>query len=135
MADLLNLAKLVVVSSWDIFLGTVLGKFVNYIFSMQQLQQVVDLSSDRSFARSFLTTGLLVGLQAFLTVLGYYELRLLFPMSFLDTETVPTLGLAMVYAMFYFQPLLWTHVDVMVALVEQWWNGTVPVGGGSQPHT
>jgi hypothetical protein len=134
MADLLNLAKLVVVSAWDIVLGTVLGKFVNYVFSMQQLQQLTDYSSDRSLARSLVTTTLLIGLQGFLTILGYYELRMLFPMSFLETEPIPTLGMFMVYAMFYYQPILWQHVDVLVATIEQWWNGTVPVGGGSQPH-
>jgi hypothetical protein len=134
MADLLNLAKLVVVSAWDIVLGTVLGKFVNYVFSLQQLQQLTDYSSDRGLARTVVTTVLLIGLQGFLTILGYYELRMLFPMSFLETEPIPTLGMFMVYAMFYYQPLLWQHVDVLVALVELWWNGTVVVGGGSQPH-
>lgn len=136
MADLLNIAKIVLVSAWDILLGTMLGKFVNYVFSKPELsQRGVDFSSDKEIAKTFLRTGLLVGLQAFLTVLGYYELRMLFPMSFLDTEPIPTLGLFMVYAMFYYQPILWAHVDIMVASIEQWWDGTVLVGGGSQPHT
>jgi len=135
MADLLNLAKIVLVSAWDILLGTTLGHALNYVFSLQQLQQLTDYSSDRTLARTLLTLGLLIGLQATLTVLGYYELRLLFPMTFLDTEPIPTLGLFMVYAMFYYQPILWQHVDAFVITLEAWWNGLAVVGGGTQPHT
>lgn len=135
MADLVNILKITFLSSFDLLLGASLGKFVNYIFSLQQLNSLVDVGQDSSLLRSFATTAVLVGLQAFATILGYYELRMLFPLSFLDTEPIPTLGLFMVYAMFYYQPILWEHVDILILLIEEWWNGTVSVGGGSQPHT
>lgn len=135
MADLLNIAKITLISAWDLLLGAVLGKTVNYLFSLQQINSLVDPSVRDDLLKSFATTGVLVGLQAFFTILGYYELRMLFPMSFLDTDPIPTLGLFMVYAMFYYQPILWQHVDLLILTIEQWWDGTVGVGGGNKPHT
>lgn len=120
MADLLNIGKLVFVASWDILMGSALGKFVDCIMSMQQFQNLT--SPNQPFLSGFLVTFLLVGTQGFLTLLGYYEMQFLFPMTFLETQ-IPTLGLLMAYSLFYFQPTLWRRVQQLWDTVEQWWSG------------
>jgi len=127
MADLLNIGKLVLVASWDILLGSALGKLVNCIMSMHPFMQLTnygnsDPQNPTPLLNAALSLSLLIGLQGFLTLLGYYEMQFLFPMTFLETQ-IPTLGLFMAYAMFYFQPVLWGRVQDLWTYVEQWWMG------------